>query len=427
MSYFARIGHELWGAEDGPLVHGSLLPPRASVGAKRARPRARSAANTVQCSATAAESAVLNGSAGLNVQSHQPQELAPDPSVETSRTKRAETQPASKRSVPRRSRLGFLGVGWIGRHRLEAIAKSGVAEITAIADPAADGARQAAEISPGAIVSKSLEELLELELDGIVIATPSALHASQAIAALERGVAVFCQKPLGRTAIETRAVIQAARKANRLLGVDLSYRFITPMRQIHQLITEGQLGDIFAVEMSFHNAYGPDKIWFYDKKLSGGGCVIDLGTHLVDLALWTLGFPRVVNVLSRLFARGEAMPMPVTGVEDYATARLDLESGGSVQLACSWKLPAGCDAIISASFYGTRGGAAFHNVNGSFYHFTAERFWGTKRETLESPVEEWGGQAAVAWAERLAAGGQFDIEIENLIAVATTLDGIYGR
>src|SRR3954462_7397836 len=97
-----------------------------------------------------------------------------------------------------RPRLGFLGVGWIGRSRLDAIARAGSADVAAIADPAV----------PDAL--GSLDELLAHELDGIVIATPSALHAEQAIAALDRGIAVFCQKPLGRTADEVRRGVGAA-------------------------------------------------------------------------------------------------------------------------------------------------------------------------------------------------------------------------
>src|SRR5579884_774792 len=133
-------------------------------------------------------------------------------------------------------RIGFLGVGWIGRHRMEAIAKSGLAEIAGIADSAPEPAAEAATRFAGAVAVKSLEELLELEVDGVVIATPSALHAEQSIQALERGVAVFCQKPLGRTAAEVEAVVAAARKVDRLLAVDLSYRFTEGMRRIRELI-----------------------------------------------------------------------------------------------------------------------------------------------------------------------------------------------
>src|SRR4051794_23067532 len=118
----------------------------------------------------------------------------------------------------KRPRLGFLGVGWIGRNRLQAVAQSGVAEISAIADSIAANADQANTLAPKAEIVSSLNELLRLDLDGIVIATPSAQHAAQAIAPLESGCAVFCQKPLARTAAETQSVIEAARAANRLLG-----------------------------------------------------------------------------------------------------------------------------------------------------------------------------------------------------------------
>ena len=110
-----------------------------------------------------------------------------------------------------RPRLGFLGVGWIGRNRLEAIAASGVAEITAIADASPEMAKEVARTFPRAAVLASLDDLMEVGVEGIVIATPSALHAAQAVDALERGMAVFCQKPMGRTAEETRRVVDAAR------------------------------------------------------------------------------------------------------------------------------------------------------------------------------------------------------------------------
>ena len=335
--------------------------------------------------------------------------------------------PSDRPRPARQPRLGFLGVGWIGRHRLEAIVADGAAGVVAVCDPSEECAAQACLAAPGAVPLPSLDALLDAELDGVVIATPSALHAGQARRALERGVAVFCQKPLARTAAETRLVVDAARAADRLLGVDLSYRHARAMRRVHELVRAGELGDVYAVDLTFHNAYGPDKAWFRDPALSGGGCVIDLGIHLVDLALWTLDFPAVAGATGRLFSKGTPLAGRRDVVEDYAVARLDLEGGGAAQLACSWNLPAGCDAVIGASFYGTRGGAALRNVNGSFYDFVAERFHGTRRETLSAPPDEWGGRAAVAWARRLADGERFDPEVEKLVQVAQALDAIYGR
>ena len=318
-----------------------------------------------------------------------------------------------------RPRLGFLGVGWIGRNRMEAIARSGLAEIVAITDDSPEMAAKAQSIAPHAEVVRNFRGL---DLDGVVIATPSALHAEQAAAALESGVAVFCQKPVGRTAAETRYVIETARSANRLLGVDLSYRFISEIMAVRDAI---EANEIFAAELTFHNAYGPDKPWFYDWKLSGGGCVIDLGIHLVDLALWMLGSPKVTNVISRLFAQGKPIHGRCEQVEDYAVARLDLASGAVVQIGCSWKLHAGQDAIISGAFYGPNGGAAFRNVDGSFYKFSADRYIGTKRELLTATNDDWGGRAAVDWVRRLAMSPEYDPDIESLITVAETLDAIY--
>jgi predicted dehydrogenase len=277
-----------------------------------------------------------------------------------------------------------------------------VAELGAVYDPAL----------PESVAS--FDALLDSDADAVVIATPSALHAEQAEAALRRGKAVFCQKPLGRNAEETRRVIEAARAADRLLGVDLSYRYTGAMINVRNVVQSGELGDVFAVDLVFHNAYGPDKPWFYDPQLSGGGCVIDLGIHLVDMALWTLGFPPIGDVRARLFHhRGGA-------VEDYATAQFD-----HINLACSWNLHAGRDCEIKAAFYGTRGGAAFRNIGGSFYDFVAERYDRTSTRLLAEPPDEWGGRAIVAWAKALAASAAFDPEVSHVLDVSYVLDRIY--
>ena len=331
------------------------------------------------------------------------------------------------RTRMRKPRVGFIGVGWIGRHRMAAMAQSQLIEVAAVADGAEEALRQAEALVPEATLLSSFEALLEEDLDGVVIATPSALHAAQAEAALARRLAVFCQKPLARTAAECERVVTAARRADRLLGVDLSYRHTEAMRRVRSLVAAGDIGSVYAVDLVFHNAYGPDKAWFRDPRLSGGGCVIDLGIHLVDLALWTLDFPPVRGVESRLFAHGRPLGETPDAVEDFAIARLDLASGGVVRLACSWNLAAGCDAIIEASFQGSRGGVAMRNVGGSFYDFVADHFQGTRSTRLAEPPDAWGGRAAVQWARRLAAGSGFEPEVERIVEVAGVLDAIYGR
>lgn len=325
----------------------------------------------------------------------------------------------------RRPRLGFVGVGWIGRHRLGAVATAGLAEIAAIVDPAVDHRHAAGLLAPTSTLHDQLDALWQHELDGVVIATPSALHAEQSIAALERELAVFCQKPLGRSAAEVEAVVDAARRSDRLLGVDFCYRHTDALQRVRAAIRAGKLGRIFAVNLVFHNAYGPDKPWFYERARSGGGCLMDLGVHLVDLLLWALDFPAVVDVHGRMLAGGRPLRPDGDAVEDYALAQLELSGGIAVQLSCSWKLAAGRDAIIEAAFYGTEGGATVRNIDGSFYDFAAELHRGTTSEHIAEPPDAWGGRAICEWARRVSEGQRFDTRARELVEVAAVMDRIY--
>jgi predicted dehydrogenase len=320
-------------------------------------------------------------------------------------------------------RLGFLGTGWIGRNRMEAMLGTGEAKAVAICDPNPEMAAQAQELAPDAQVVCSFEELLACAPDGVVIATPSALHAEQCIQAFEARAAVFCQKPLGRDASEVEAVLAAAQNADRLLGVDLSYRHTAAIQAIRQRVAE--LGRPFAVDLTFHNAYGPQSGWFWDAKLSGGGCLIDLGVHLVDLALWMFDFPEVLDARATLLRDGRAVRDGE--VEDYAVGELELANSVTVRIACSWNLNAGRDAVIEATFYGTEGGAQMRNENGSFFDFSADLFRGRNAERIASPPDDWGGRAAAEWVRKLAAGERFSGTTTGLLETARTLDRLYGK
>jgi predicted dehydrogenase len=325
--------------------------------------------------------------------------------------------------------IGFIGVGWIGLNRLNAMLKENLITVGSIADASEESLLKAQQVVPDASLYLTLSEVLEEKPEGIVIATPSAFHASQAISALENGVSVFCQKPLARTARETEMVVNAAEKSDKLLGVDFSYRFTEGMQKINQLIKSEAFGEIFAINLVFHNAYGPDKEWFYKPELSGGGCVIDLGSHLIDLALWILDFPEITNVSSSLFSGGKPIALPETETEDFAIATMETVNGTAIQLACSWNLQAGQDAVIEATFYGTKGGATFRNIDGSFFHFEAYKFHQkTKKELLTSQApDDWGGRAAITWARQLGKGEGFNKEAYQFVKVAEVIDRIYKR
>lgn len=321
--------------------------------------------------------------------------------------------------------LGFLGTGWIGRSRMESVLSAGLGTAATICDTEPSNATDALKLAAGMRQVANLEELLQTDVEAVVIATPSALHASQSIACLQAGKAVFCQKPLGRDLNETRQIIEEARKADRFIAVDFSYRYTAGIQAIRQLIEKKELGKIYAIEAVFHNAYGPDKSWFYDPKLSGGGCLMDLGSHLVDLVLWLLGFPGTEVLSTSILSGGRPVFNHWEQVEDYVSAELKTINGVNVRIGCSWNLPVGKEAEIYLKMYGTEGGAAFYNINGSFYDFQCEKYQGTSTTVLTTPPDDWGGRAIRHWAEELAKGPEYRPECEEVVKTASVLESIY--
>lgn len=319
-------------------------------------------------------------------------------------------------------RLGFLGVGWIGRHRMEALVREDLAEVAAAADPQPQALEAVAELAPQAELTEDAEALFDRDLDGVVIATPTALHAEQATAALEHGLPVFCQKPLARDAGETDRVLTAARDADRLLGVDLSYRHVEALRAAQRVIDEGEIGLIHSLDLTFHNAYGPDKPWCTSPGLAGGGCLIDLGTHLVDLALWLTGATEFEVETARTLALQEHE------VEDNATAELTLgDAEVRARLACSWFQSAGGECAFECTAWGTDGAVSVRNVGGSSYDFRAELWRGTAAETLIEPPDSWGGRAIASWATRLTHDRGYDPAVSDLELLARVLDAVYAK
>ena len=203
-------------------------------------------------------------------------------------------------------RLGFLGVGWIGRNRLEVIAQSGLAEIAVISDTSPEMLQQSLALAPKAQTVSSYDELLRADIDGVIIATRARSMPSSHYKRWNADCP--CSARSRWAEMQMRHVRWwKQQKANRLLGIDLAYRFTMALQAIHSVISSGELGKIYAANLVFHNAYGPDKEWFYDRSRSGGGCVMDLGIHLIDAALWILGFPKILTVNSRLYSQGQQL------------------------------------------------------------------------------------------------------------------------
>lgn len=322
-------------------------------------------------------------------------------------------------------RLGFIGLGWIGGLRLDALCTSGHGTAVALCDPdptKLDGARAA---HPAAACFHSadalLEEARELALDGVVIATPNALHAQQALHALERGLPVFVQKPLGRSAAEVSAILKRARQADRLVAVDHGYRELDALQALAEQVASGVLGKVFLIEAEFHNAYGPDKAWCLDARQAGGGAMLDLGVHLIDLALQLVPDGDISHVRGWTRQLKDAPGIDGFGVADFR--RGDVH----VRAVASWHAHTGRDCAFRVTVHGADAAAEVRNIDGSFYDFERVTRRG-RSETIEGQEgRAWMDRGIIAWAKAIATDACWEPSAMRYLDVARVIDRVYGR
>ncbi|MFP4191108.1 MAG: Gfo/Idh/MocA family protein, partial [Candidatus Hydrogenedentota bacterium] len=323
-------------------------------------------------------------------------------------------------------RVAVVGCGDVARkHHLpnwKELVGEGRVTLAAVCDAEPDRAALCRDEFEAVKAFSSYETLLEEgAYDIIDICTQNRLHCPMTIEALKTGAHVLVEKPMAMNTGEARQMVKAAEKASGKLMVAHHKRFEEGAEQLKAVVEAGELGEIYTAKSFWLRRRGiPGWGRFHIAEESLGGALIDIGVHMLDLCIWLMGSPKPVAASGKVYrmfgdredlVNGEwGVPYDVSefDVEDYATARLDFNGGAAVDLTCSWNLPAGQDAVIEAAFYGTKGGVALRNIDGSFYDFKAERFDRTDRETLAVPPDAWGGRAAVAWTRQLARSKRYD-------------------
>lgn len=191
--------------------------------------------------------------------------------------------------------------------------------------------------------------LAEANLDIVSICLPNSLHAEASIAALEAGVHVICEKPMAITSAEAHRMIAAAEQHNRRLMVAYNFRYRPDTRWLYNIAQTGQLGTIYRVDATWRREIGiPGSGWFGNLAMAGGGALIDLGVHMLDLSLWMLGFPEATTVsgeMQTLFGPGARKTrgrkpgdiLPTSfDVEDSAAGFIRLATGTTIHLHASW-------------------------------------------------------------------------------------------
>jgi predicted dehydrogenase len=248
-----------------------------------------------------------------------------------------------------RLRVGIIGAGGIATsaHIPNDLKLTHQVELAAVGDVNLERARQVATEYQIPAAYADYREMLERErLDAVSICTPNAFHAPASVAALEAGCHVLCEKPPALRPEEVEAVAEAARKAGRIFTVALNFRFHPEVVAARRFTAEGGMGEIYAarVKVSRRRAV-PSWGVFTHKELQGGGPMIDMGVHFLDVALYLMGYPRPVEVMGATYRKiapyTEVMPWGRYDrdryeVEDLALGMIRLENGGTVMVEAAF-------------------------------------------------------------------------------------------
>lgn len=269
-------------------------------------------------------------------------------------------------------KVGIIGCGGIanGKH-MPALSKNKHVEMVAFCDLVEERASEAAK-KYGVEGSKVYTDYRELLKDGgidvVHVCTPNDSHSYITIAALEAGKHVMCEKPMAKTAAEAKAMVEAAKRTGKKLSIGYNNRFRADSQYLKQACDRGDLGEIYyAKAHAIRRRAVPTWGVFLDEEKQGGGPLIDIGTHALDLTLWMMNNYKPVSVTGSVFhklgkkanaanAWGSWDPEKFT-VEDSAMGFIKMENGAAIVLESSWALNTLEVDEAKCTLCGTEGGA----------------------------------------------------------------------
>lgn len=249
-------------------------------------------------------------------------------------------------------RAGVIGVG-VGRAHMRGYQGSPGAELVAVCDvdPArVESVAQEFNIPQAGRFTDYQQMLADARLDVVSICLPNYIHKEVTEACFAAGAHVICEKPMATTTAEAQAMLDAARRADRQLVICYNYRYRADTQWIKKVIDAGQLGEVNFVHATWRRETGiPGSGWFGNKALSGGGPLIDLGVHVLDLSMWFMGFPKLATVSGSTRSTFGPQGKKVWGlprwigtqgapfdVEDGAVGFLRFANGASAILQATW-------------------------------------------------------------------------------------------
>ncbi|TSB46030.1 Gfo/Idh/MocA family protein [Alkalicoccobacillus porphyridii] len=269
-------------------------------------------------------------------------------------------------------KIGVIGAGSISEMHFDSYKNHSDVEIYAVCDLNLERAEEKAQKYGASKFFSDYNELLALdEIDAVSICTWNNSHAEISIAALRAGKHVLVEKPLCKTVEEAEEIQKAVRESNgKTLQVGFVRRFATNIQVLKKFIDAGELGEIYYAKASCLRVLGNPGGWFADKERSGGGPLIDLGVHVIDLCWYLMGKPKVVsvtgntyqklgnraNIQNKSYYKAADFDSSKNSVEDLANALIRFENGASLMVDVSFTLHAQKEAM-DVSIFGDKGGA----------------------------------------------------------------------
>jgi len=259
-------------------------------------------------------------------------------------------------------RVGVVGLG-MGRYHIEHYLKHPAAKIQAVCDRDESLARKlGAEFGVPQVFADFEEFLARAEIDAVTLAVPNFLHKPMTLACLDRGLHVLCEKPMAMDTGEALEMRDRVRQTGLKFMIHYNQRFRPEHQYFKNLIAGGGLGAVYYGSAGWRRMRGMPRFggWFSQKKMSGGGSLIDLGVHMLDLTRWLIGSPKAVTVSASTFsliaqsiARQQQKEFDV---EDLASALIRFDNGSSLVIEVSWALNFEEREKVYLELSGTKGG-----------------------------------------------------------------------
>ena len=336
--------------------------------------------------------------------------------------------------------LGVVGLGNIATHHCDSLTDAGLGDvISGGLDVDADARERFAEAYEVPVYDD--RDALYEQVDAVLVTTPNRFHEEYVVSALDAGLDVFVEKPLAHTVESAERIAAAAADADGFCMVGFHNRFRNPIQALDEYRVDGTLGEVTHVEADYIRRRGiPGRgSWFTRKEVSGGGSLIDIGVHAIDLSLYLLGFPDVVEVSGQTRAQfgtdeeyayvdmwGEDNGADAFDVDDSVSAFVRCADGSTITLEVAWA----ANRPDSQQYYvrGTDGGAGLDLKSESLELYETVADGVNHHRTTEITTQDQNAYGLIGerFVEAVASGEPPGTNtVEQALTVQRVLDAIY--